>query len=448
MHELKHIYEEEQFLKNRIIKFVQLANKKIDGISIIIKQTKGISVTLRKGILEYVEFNNDGICYITVYKNKSTGNASSTNFSISAMQNTLDCAIEISNYTDPDIYAGLPELKYFSSMQINDMHLLYPNEYDIKKIYDVVLLTENSAYQFDKRIINTEGVTFNSHITNIIYGNSMGILQSYSSSCHTLSCCSIAQEKHDMQRDFSYTSARKLSNLDLPIFIGEESARRSIARLFPKKIKTMKSAVIFASEITSSFFKNLYYAINGNNVYRKSTFLLDSLGCVIFPKWLNIIDDPHLNQGLGSKYFDDEGVHTKSNIIIENGMLKSWLLNSYTARQLNFRNTGNAGGIHNWLITGDGTLSFKELIKYMNKGLLVTEMIGQGVNITTGDYSRGVFGFWIENGVVQYPVSEITISGNLKYMFKNIVKISNDINKKGIIHCGSILLSEMQISGI
>ncbi|HMI76907.1 MAG TPA: metalloprotease PmbA [Buchnera sp. (in: enterobacteria)] len=448
MHELQYVQEEEQLLKNKIIKCIKSSNKKMHDITIVIKKTKGISVTVRQGVLEYVEFNNDGICYITVYNNKSKGSASSTDCSFKSMQQTLKLAMQISDYTDSDVYAGLPELKYFLPDYINNLNLLYPGEFNVKKIYEIALLTENSAFQFDKRIVNTEGVTFNSHISNIVYGNSLGIFKGYSSSYHTLSCCSIAKEKHDMQRDFSYTTARQLENLESPILIGTESARRSIDRLFPKKIKTMKSAVIFFSEIASSFFNNLVYAINGNNVYKKSTFLLDALGCTIFPKWLNIIDNPHLDQGLGSKYFDNEGVCTKNNVIIENGILKTWLLNSYTARQLNFDSTGHAGGIHNWLITGDGNLNFEELMKYMDKGLLVTELMGQGVNITTGDYSRGVFGFWIENGTIQYPVSEITISGNLKDMFKNIIKIGNDINKKDIIHCGSILLSEMQISGI
>jgi len=239
-----------------------------------------------------------------------------------------------------------------------------------------------------------------------------------------------------------------LVDLDSPIVIGEDSAYRSIKRLFPKKIKTIKSSVIFSSDIAFSFFKNLVYAISGNNVYKKSTFLLNALGCKIFPNWLNIIDNPHLKKGLGSKYFDDEGVCTKYNVIVKNGILKSWLLNVYTGRKLKFDSTGNSGGIHNWFITGDGMLSFKELIKYMHRGLLVTELIGHGVNITTGDYSRGVFGFWIERGTVQYPVSEITISGNLKNMFNNIVRIGSDINKKYTINCGSILLSEMQISGM
>lgn len=448
MYALQHVYEEEKLLKNKIKKCINKIDQKIDGMTIFIKKTRGISVTVRKGILEYVEFNNDGICYITVYKKQSKGIASSTDFSSTSIEKTLHLAMEISRYTDPDIYSGLPESKFFLSDHVNNLDLLHPGEFNIKKIYEIALLTENSAYQFDKRIVNTEGVTFNSHITNLIYGNNIGILKGYSSSFHTLSCCSIAKEKNDMQRDFYYTIARKLNNLDSPIIIGEESARRSINRLYPKKIKTMKSAVIFSSELSHSFFKNLVYAISGDNVYRKSTFLLNSLNCKIFPTWLNILDNPNLNQGLGSKYFDDEGVCTKSNVIIENGILKSWLLNVYTGRQLNFQSTGNAGGIHNWLVTGDGSLNFTELTKYMNKGLLVTELMGQGVNITTGDYSRGAFGFWIENGTIQYPVSEITISGNLKNMFENLVKISNDVNKKNTIHCGSILLSEMQISGI
>ncbi|HXK00362.1 MAG TPA: metalloprotease PmbA, partial [Buchnera sp. (in: enterobacteria)] len=344
--------------------------------------------------------------------------------------------------------SGLPNVNILATDDIIDLDILYPVKYDINMAANLAITAEDAAFKYDKRIVNTEGVTFNSYISSIACGNSIGLFQGYSSSCHSLSCCSIAQEKECMQRDYAYTVSRKINDLDSAEFIGRKSADRSIARLFPRKINTIKVPIIFSSEVAPSFFYNFVNAISGYNVDKKSTFLLNKLGKNVFPNFLSIMDYPHIRKGLGSKPFDNEGVRTKYNLIVDKGKLITWLLDSYISRKLGLNSTGHAGGIHNLLVQTNANLNLNYLLKYMGKGLLVTELMGDGVNIITGNYSRGVFGFWIENGIIQYSVSEITISGNLEEMFKNIIKIGNDVNKNSVIQCGSILLSEMQISGL
>ncbi|CAL4318864.1 metalloprotease PmbA [Buchnera aphidicola] len=448
MYTLRDILLQEVVLKDVVNICLEKAKVNIDAIEVTVKQTKGISVSVRKGISEYIEFNNDGILCITVYKNNRKGSASSTDFSLFSIKKTLEAASIITNFTSEDFYSGLPVLHTLAIDNIVDLDLLHPVIHDINTAANLAISAENEAFAFDKRIFNTEGVIFNSHFSTIVCGNSVGLLQGYSSSIHSLSCCSVAKEKECMQRDYVSTISRKFTDLDSAKYIGQESASRSIARLFPRKINTIKSPVIFSSEVTPGFFYNFVNAINGYNVDKKSTFLLNKLGKNIFPSFLSIVDCPHIHQGLGSRPFDNEGVRTKNNLIVDKGRLISWLLDSYIARKLNLESTGHSGGIHNLLIQGISDLTFFNLLKYMGKGLLVTELMGDGVNIVTGNYSRGAFGFWIENGIVQYPVSEITISGNLELMFKNIIKIGNDINKNSVIKSGSILLSEMQISGL
>jgi PmbA protein len=257
----------------------------------------------------------------------------------------------------------------------------------------------------------------------------------------------VAQDKNSMQRDFDYSISRKINNLENSETLGKKTAKRVVSRLGSKKIQTMKSSVIFSAEISHVFFSHLVNAISGDNVYQKSTFLINNLKTKIFPDWLNIKENPHLKTGLGSKPFDNEGVSTNPRYIIQNGILQTWLLNSYNARKLQLESTGNCGGIYNWLVSNNN-ISFKELLKKMNQGILITELMGQGVDIVTGNYSRGAVGFWVENGSIAYPVNEITISGNLKRMWSNILNISTDTDTRNNIQCGSILLSEMQISGI
>ncbi|WP_016679308.1 metalloprotease PmbA, partial [Yersinia pestis] len=275
---------------------------------------------------------------------------------------------------------------------------------------------------------------------------SHGMLQSYCSSRHSLSSSVIAEHNGDMERDYAYTIGRRMEDLATPEWVGEECARRTLSRLSPRKLPTMQSPVLFAAEVATGLFGHLVSAISGGNIYRKSTFLLDHLGQQILPEWLTIEEHPHLLRGLASTPFDSEGVRTLQREIVKDGVLQTYLLTSYSARKLGLQSTGHAGGIHNWRIAGQGQ-DFAGMLKQLDKGLVVTELMGQGVSTVTGDYSRGAAGFWVENGEIQYPVSEITIAGNLKDMLRNIVSVGSDIETRSNIQCGSVLLPVMKIAG-
>ncbi|QFQ32827.1 metalloprotease PmbA [Buchnera aphidicola (Aphis fabae)] len=443
IHQIK---TEENLLINTVKNTLQLAKQTTNcSIEVFIKKTIGINVNVRNNIVENIEFNSDGALFITVYNKFAKGSVSSTDFSANSIKKMLEIAVDISKNSSSDFFVGLPDLKSLC-FHAKDLNLFHPSELNIKNGIDFASIVEKEAFKFDKRIVNSEGSFFSNHITINVFGNSLGMLEKYKSTLYSAYNCMIAKEKNSMQRDFYYSTARKIENLEKPDILGKKTAQRVIARLFPKKINTMKASIIFSREISANFFSHLITAISGDNVYRKSTFLLHDLQKRIFPTWLNILENPHIQQGLGSKPFDNEGVTTSVKYIVENGILKTWLLNSYNARKLGLISTGNSGGIYNWLISHKN-ISFQNLLENMNIGLLVTELMGQGVDIVSGNYSQGVMGFWVENGKIQYPVNEITISGNLRNMWCNILSISNDIDIRNNIQCGSILISEMQISG-
>lgn len=442
---IKDIKTEELSLLNTAQKTLELSKNKNISIEVYIKKTIGISVNIRNSIVENVEFNSDGTLFITVYNKFSKSTVSSKDFSIHGIKNMLDMAINISKYTSSDFFSGLPDKKNlcFNALELD---LFHPWEWNIEHAIKFSILSEQAAFKFDKRIVNSEGSFFNGHMTINIFGNSLGMLQKYKSTRYSSYNCMIAKDKHSMQRDFDYSISRKIDNLLKPEILGQNSAKRVISRLGARKIATIKSPIIFLSSISYMFFSHLISAINGNHVYQKSTFLINDLKNKIFPDWLDIIENPHIKQGLGSKPFDNEGVSTNIKYIIRNGILQTWLLNSYNARKLQLDSTGNCGGIYNWLVS-HSNISFSELLKNMNTGILITELMGQGVDIINGNYSRGAVGFWIEKGKISYPIHEITISGNLRSMWDNIVSISNDIDMRNNIQCGSVLLSEIQVSG-
>ncbi|WP_295165259.1 metalloprotease PmbA [uncultured Buchnera sp.] len=442
---IKEIEKEELFLLNTAKETLQLSKNINASIDVLIRKTIGISVNVRNSIVENVEFNNDSVLFITVYNKFSKGSVSSKDFSIKSIKKMLEIAVNISKYSSSDFFSGLPDVKSlcFRSMELD---LFHPWEFDIESAIKMSVLSEKAAFKFDKRIVNSEGSFFNSHVTINVFGNSLGMLEKYKSTRHSTYNCMISQDKNSMQRDFDYSISRKIDHLVNPEILGQKSAKRAVSRLGSRKIDTMKCPVIFSSEISHIFFSHLVNAISGDNVYQKSTFLINDLNMRIFPDWLNIEENPHLKQGLGSKTFDNEGVATTIKSIIQNGVLKTWLLNSYNARKLKLETTGNCGGIYNWIVS-NSNISFEDLLKKMDKGILVTELMGQGVDIISGNYSRGAIGFLVEKGNISYPVNEITISGNLRNMWNNIVSISNDIDRRNNIQCGSILLSEMQISG-
>lgn len=432
-------------LEHAVAQALELAAGRTDGAEVAVSNTTGISVSTRYGEVENVEFNSDGALGITVYHQNRKGSASSTDLSPDAISRTVQAAIDIARYTSPDPCAGVAE-KELLAFEAPDLDLFHPADIEPEQAIALAARAEQASLQADKRITNTEGGSFNSHYGVKVFGNSHGMLQSYCSSRHSLSSCVIGEENGSMERDYAYTISRELDALQSPEWVGAECARRTLARLAPRKLSTMTAPVIFAREVATGLFGHLVGAISGGAVYRKSTFLLDSLGKQILPEWLTIEEHPHLLKGLASTPFDSEGVATSRRDIVKDGVLQQWLLTSYAARKLGLHSTGHAGGIHNWRIAGQG-LDFAGLLKEMGTGLVVTELMGQGVSGITGDYSRGASGFWVENGEIQYPVSEITIAGNLRDMWRNIVTVGNDIETRSNIQCGSVLLPEMKIAG-
>ncbi|BBI01089.1 predicted Zn-dependent proteases and their inactivated homologs [Buchnera aphidicola (Nipponaphis monzeni)] len=447
MYHLETIQKEEIKLKELIQYVLNLANKKVDFIEVYIIKKKGINVTTRNTTLENVEYNNSGNMTITVYNAYKKGSVSFTKMNINNIKKMLNKAIDLSNHVSVDPYNQLPDkdMLALSAIKLNLFNFYLCN---FKKIIKTNFLIEKCAFGFSKKITNTEGTNFCYSIDTIVLGNNLGLLQSYKTTIYSLSTGMIAGKSDNMQTAFYYTIARDINKLENPEYLGHQSAKRAIKKLYPKKIYSNKLPVIFISDISSCLFNNLAYAIDGYNIYTKSSFLIHSLKKQIFPNWLNIVEEPHLDQGIGSKPFDREGVFTQSRIIIEKGILNNWSLSTYTSKKLGLKTTGNLGGIYNWLVSYDLAYSLKALLQYMHKGILITELLGQGINFTNGDYSKGASGFFVDNGTIQHPVHEFTISSNLKDMFLNVVKISKDINKQKIIQCGSVLLSDMVISGI
>lgn len=439
------VAEQRKTLENAVAQALELAKVGADAAEVAVTKTTGISISTRFGEVENVEFNSDGALGITVYHQQRKGSASSTDLSPDAIARTVQAALDIARYTSPDPYAG-PADKELLAFDAPDLDLFHPAELDAERGIELAARAEQISLQFDPRITNTEGGSFNSHYGIKVFGNSHGMLQSYSSSRHSLSSCVIAEHEGDMERDYAYTIARDINDLKTPEWVGEECARRTLSRLAPRRLPTMEAPIMFAAEVATGLFGHLVGAISGSSVYRKSTFLLDSLGKQILPEWLTINEQPHLLKGMASTPFDSEGVRTVERNIVENGVLQTWLMTSYSARKLGMQSTGHAGGIHNWRIAGQG-LGFEEMLKKMGTGFLVTELMGQGVSGVTGDYSRGAAGFWVENGEIQYPVSEVTIAGNLKDMWSNLVTMGDDIELRSNIQCGSALLEAMKIAG-
>lgn len=439
------VAEQRKALETAVSTALELASAQSDGAEVSVSKSTGISVSTRYGEVENVEFNSDGALGITVYHQNRKGSASSTDISPQAIARTVLAALDIARYTSADPCAGVAE-KDLLAFNAPDLDLFHPAEVSPDEAIALAARAEQASLEADKRITNTEGGSFNSHYGIKVFGNSHGMLQSYCSTRHSLSSCVIAGHNGDMERDYAWTIGRALGDLQSPEWVGAECARRTLSRLAPRKLSTMKAPVIFASEVATGLFGHLVGAIAGGAVYRKSTFLLDSLGQQILPEWLTIEEHPHLLKGLASTPFDSEGVMTFRRDIVKDGVLTQWLLTNYSARKLGLKSSGHAGGIHNWRIKGRG-LDFAQMLKEMGTGLVVTELMGQGVSGVTGDYSRGASGFWVENGEIQYPVSEITIAGNLKEMWRNIVTVGDDIETRSNIQCGSVLLPEMKIAG-
>ena len=407
--------------------------------------TSGLSVSTRMGEVETIEFNQDGGLGISVYVGNNKGSASTADLNPKTLRTVVEKAIDIAKFTSDDPFNGIAD-KELLEFAPQDLDLYHPWEVSPEQGVEFCHQAEQAALNADERIVNSDGASFSSHQGLRVYGNSHGMIAGYPRTRHSISTMVIGKEGEQMQRDSAYTIARHKDDLNDAAKVGLEAATETLAKLNSQKLGTMKVPVIFRADIANSLFGHLVSAIGGGALYRKSSFLLDSLGTKVFSDCVNISERPHLLKGLASSPFDAEGLKTVDREIIQGGELQTYLLASYAARKLSMAPTGHAGGIHNWLVEQTHA-DLNALLKTMGTGLLVTELMGQGVNTVTGDYSRGAAGFWVESGEIQYPVSEITIAGNLKDMFKAVVGLGGDIERRGGIQTGSVLIEQMQIAG-
>lgn len=405
----------------------------------------GFSVTTRLAEVETLEHHKNKGFGITVYFGNQKGSTSTSDLSQTAIDEAIAKACSIAKFTSEDECNGLaePDLMAYG---YKDLNLYYPWDITPAEAIEHLIECEQKALTSDKRIINSEGASLATHKATSVYANSHGFLGEVQGSRYDISLVLIAREKDSMERDYAFSVVRDPADLKKFSWLADEAVRKTIKRLSPQKIKTQKVPVIFDSEIAPGLLNNFFSAIKGGNLYRRASFLVDHLHKQIFPANLTIIENPFIPKGLASAAFDAEGVRTAKREIIKDGILTGYVLGSYSARKLGMQSTGNAGGIHNIEIATP-LISKAELLAKMGKGLLITEVMGQGVNIVTGDYSRGASGFWVENGEIQYPVSEITIAGNLKDMFAQIIGFANDYEENSSIRTGSVLIEEMMVAG-
>lgn len=407
----------------------------------------GQNVTVRLDEVETIEYNRDKGLSITAYIGQQKGAASTSDLSRDAIERTVAAACAIAKYTAADEAAGLPDADRLARPPYPELGLHTPWHVDVPQSIEIAQRMEAAAFAVDKRIDNSEGATVTSHDGDFIYANSRGFMGGYPTSRVSLSAAVIAStDDGAMQRDYWYSVARGESGLDSPEEVGRRAGERTVSRLGARRVTTGDFPVLFDPAMAAGLIGHFVGAVSGSSLYRKASFLLDSLGTRIFAPTVSIQEDPHLKGGLGSAPFDAEGVTTVPRVLVEEGTLNGYFLGSYSARKLGMQSTGNAGGNHN-LIVKPGELDFAGLVKKMGKGVVVTELMGQGVNNVTGDYSRGAVGYWVENGEIAFPVEEITIASNLKDMFQGVVAVGNDVEAKGSRHTGSILIDRMAVAG-
>ena len=405
----------------------------------------GQSVTVRMGEVETIEYNRDKGVGVTVYLGQRRGYASTSDFGRDALRATVDAALSIARFTAPDPCAGLPEAGLLAK-DCPDLDLYYPWELPVEQAIDLAKRCEAAAFAVDPRVKNSEGGSVSTQQSHFISANSLGFMGGYSTSRHYISCAVIAGKGNNMQRDDWYTTRRDAAELESPESVGAIAGQRAIARLGSRQIPTGSVPVLFEAPLAAGLIGNFVHAVSGGSLYRKSSFLLDSLGKPVFSPLVNISERPFMPKAFGSSPFDDDGVVTKEREVVQGGVLNGYFLGTYSARKLGMQTTGNAGGSHNLLVE-PGEHDQAGLLKLMGRGLLLTEMLGSGVNYITGDYSRGAAGFWVENGEIAYPVEEITIAGNLTDRFQGIQAIGKDVQVRGTKHVGSILIDRMTIAG-
>lgn len=425
-----------------------LAEAKRQGASAAeasISVSQGLSVNVRLGEVETVEHTRDKGMGITVYFGQKSGSASTSDLGIAALRDTVRAAASIACYTAADEFSGLPERAALAT-DIPDLDLYHPWNPGMDRAIALAQECERAARDADPRIQNSEGASLSSHEGLEVYGNSLDFVGAVASTRHGLSCAVIGQDDSGMQRDYWYTTARRATDMEAAEAVGRQAAQRTVRRLGARKLKTCQTPVIYEAPVASSLLSHFIGAVRGSSLYRQTSFLLDHLGKPVFAPMVRIYEQPHLLRGLGSAPFDNEGVATRDRDLVRDGILQGYVLDSYSARKLGLQTTGNAGGVHNLSIES-GPRDLSALLKSMHTGLLITELIGFGVNNVTGDYSRGAAGFWVENGEIQYPVEEITVAGNLKDMFQHIREIGNDVDRRGSTRSGSILIENMTVAG-
>ena len=404
----------------------------------------GQNVSVRMGAVENIEYNRDKGMSVTVYFGKQKGHASTSDMSPQALADTVAAACNIAKYTAQDEFCGLADAGLMAT-DIQDLDLHHPWDISVDEAIEIAKSCEAAALAVDPRITNSEGASVSTGTGFFAYSNSHGFTGGYSSSRHGISCSVIAESDANMQRDYWYSTARAAEDLQSAADIGTIAGERTVRRLNAKKIKTCQVPVLFEAPLASGLISTLISAISGGNLYRKSSFLLDSLGKQVASPLLNIYEDPFIKKGLASSPFDNEGVTTKARQLVKDGVLQGYILSSYSARKLGMKTTGNAGGNHN-LIIEPGANDFAGLLKQMDTGLVVTELLGHGMNMVTGDYSRGAAGFWVENGVIVHAVEEITIASNMVDMLNAIVGIGNDVLVQSSKQLGSILIERMTVA--
>ncbi|RJX33002.1 MAG: metalloprotease PmbA [Oxalobacter sp.] len=414
-----------------------------------VSESNGLSVSVRKGKVETIEQNNDKGAGVTVYIGHKRGNASTSDFSSQSLRTTVEAAYNIARFTAEDDAAGLPDV-HMLERQPQDLALYYPWQPSVAEAIEMAARCEAAAFAVDKRIANSDGANVYAQQSHFISGNTRGFMGGYPYSRHMMSVAPIAGKGANMQRDDWYSSSRNAQHLAAPEAIGRYAAERALSRLKARQISTRQCPVLFEAPLATGLLGAFVQATSGGALYRNASFLVGSMGMLLFPQHIRITEDPHVPGAMGSAPFDDEGVRTSQRDVVTNGEIRGYFLSTYSARKLGMQTTGNAGGAHNLKLLSSHTQAeddFEGMLKKMGTGLLVTDLMGQGVNYVTGDYSRGASGFWVEHGVIQYPVEEITIAGNLKSMFRSIVAVGNDTLVRGTIETGSILIDNMTVAG-
>jgi PmbA protein len=405
----------------------------------------GLSVSVRMGEVETIEYQRDRGMAITVYFGTRKGTASTADLGAQALRETVGKACSIARYTAEDACAGLADPDTLAT-SIPDLDLSHPWDVTPERACELALECEAAAMKVDPRITNSEGAALSSHRGVRAYGNSLGFLGAYPGTVHSLSCAVIGSEGEEMERDYWYSTTRDWQELESAAAVGRRSGERAVQRLGARQLGTMRVPVLFSPEVARGLIGHFVGAIRGGSQYRRASFLLGAAGQCVFPEWFAISERPHLPKALSSAPFDHEGVATADRELVAGGVLLGYVLGTYSARKLGLRTTGNAGGTHNLLVHGRGR-DFDAMLALMDRGLLITELMGQGVNGVTGDYSRGAAGYWVEGGRIAYPVHEVTVAGNLRDMYRAIVDVGSDVDLRGGVRCGSILIEQMTVAG-